>query len=120
MTGRKLVSHDEAEQADGQHTEPCSDCPWSRDALHGWLGDRTVDDWLQAVHGESQIYCHTLLGAQCAGSAIYRANVCKLPRDEGCLRLKADRAAVFASPAEFKTYHQRVRGREVKDDDSNQ
>jgi hypothetical protein len=105
--GRKLVSIDEAKPASGQHTTPCSDCPFARTALPGWLGGMSVDEWLQDVHGESVVECHTLIGAQCAGSAIYRRNVAKRPRDPSTLMLPADRDKVFATPAEFREHHTR-------------
>jgi hypothetical protein len=107
---RKLISSSEAVPAKCQHTSPCSDCPWSREALPGWLGGPSADEWLKRAHGEEVIDCHTLRGAQCAGAAIYRANVCKRTRHPQALRLPADREAVFATPQEFKQYHEQLRG----------
>ena len=101
----KLITADEAKPAKGQHRSPCSDCPWRRDALNGWLGDTTKEEWVQAAHGEAQIDCHTLIPAQCAGAAIYRANVCKTPRDPSYLTLPSNRDKVFASPKEFLEHH---------------
>jgi hypothetical protein len=101
----RLVTGDEAEVATCQHTSPCADCPWSRKSLNGWLGSMTADEWIQAAHGESMIECHTKLGAQCAGSAIYRRNLAKLCRSAEILRLAADREKVFSSPMEFKAHH---------------
>lgn len=88
-----------------QHTRPCSDCPWRREAQPAWLGALSVEDWIQAAHGEAKIDCHIHKGPECAGAAIYRANVCKSLRDTSRLRLPPDRVAVFASPAEFRAYH---------------
>ncbi len=105
MPRRQLISSDQAVPAKRQHTAPCDDCPWSRMALAGWLGPGTVDEWLATAHGDARIDCHTLVGAQCAGGAIYRANVCKLPRDPSQLRLPANRDRVFSSPAEFVQHH---------------
>lgn len=102
---RQLVSSDEAVTATRQHTQPCGDCPWARASLPGWLGPATAQEWLAAAHADGRIDCHTLIGAQCAGSAIYRRNVCKLDRDPAVLRLEADRARVFRSPAEFLAHH---------------
>lgn len=104
---RRLLTDADAVPAKGQHEQPCSDCPWSRQALPGWLGSLSADEWVEAVHGEVRIECHALKGAQCAGSAIYRANVCKRPRDPETLLLKADRSTVFATPQEFREYHGR-------------
>lgn len=105
MKHLKCVSSDEAVPVDGQPTKPCSDCPLARTALPGWLGDGTVDEWIQMLHGETHIDCHTMIGPQCAGAAIYRANVCKTPRDRRLLRLRPDTATVFATPLEFKEHH---------------
>jgi hypothetical protein len=102
---RRLVTYEEATVATKQHHKPCSDCPWARTALAGWLGDMTPQEWLQSAHGENLIECHTLLGAQCAGSAIYRANVCKSPRNPHVIQLPKNTQIVFASPTEFKQHH---------------
>jgi hypothetical protein len=102
---RRIISSDEAKIATVQHEKPCGDCPWTRKAVPGWLGSLSPDEWIEAAHGESTSECHTLLGAQCAGMAIYRANMCKLPRNQSALKLKADRENVFATPKEFLNHH---------------
>ena len=107
MNRRRLISSDDAVQAKCQHTTPCSDCPWARASLPGWLGTMTPDEWIAHAHGEGTAECHALLGAECAGLAIYRANVCKSPRDPDAFRLPADRDAVFASPVQFKLHHEK-------------
>lgn len=105
MKRRQLLTVDDAVPAERQHARPCSDCPWSRRSLPSWLGDLTAEEWLRAAHGEARMECHTLLGAQCAGAATYRANVCKLTHDPTDLRLPVDRESVFTSPREFKAHH---------------
>jgi hypothetical protein len=65
----------------------------------------SAEEWVLAAHGECEVECHTLTGVQCAGIAIYRANVCKTPRDPKILRLPTDREKVFANPTEFRTHH---------------
>ena len=104
---KQLISSAEAVPAQGQHKQPCSDCPWARTALRGWLGGFHVDDWIATAHGDAIIECHALKGAQCAGAAIYRANVCKSPRDPNALRLPPNRETVFGNPAEFTAHHNR-------------
>lgn len=101
----QLVSSEEAVPTDRQHHKPCGDCPWARTALNGWLGMMTPEAWLHEARSESAHDCHTLSGAQCAGLAIYRANVCKSPRDKRVLRLPVDRERVFATPGEFLAHH---------------
>lgn len=111
MTGRRqLITSDEAVEAKGQHKKPCSDCPWARKSLKGWLGSSSADDWLKEAHGDHEIPCHVLKGAQCAGSAIYRRNISKLNVAPGVLRLDADKELVFANPMEFKRHHEGPRG----------
>lgn len=101
----QVTSSDQATKANGQHTKPCGDCPWARAAAPGWLGGTSADEWIRAAHGEARIECHTMKGAQCAGAATYRANVCKRTRDPEDLVLPQDKARVFASRAEFLAHH---------------
>jgi hypothetical protein len=100
----QLKTYHDAIHTERQHKSPCSDCPWSRKALRGWLGNMDADEWIRTAHGDGIIECHTT-DKQCAGGAIYRANVCKVPRDDRALRLKSDRIKVFATPMEFTDYH---------------
>lgn len=104
MKKRKLISFEEAVKAKCQHTKPCSDCPFARDAIPGWLGGGTADDFIAYAHGEVIYDCHAFKGAQCAGMAIYRANVCKKPRQ--AMILPPDRKLVFAMPDEFRKHHE--------------
>jgi hypothetical protein len=57
------------------------------------------------AHGESLIDCHVFEGPQCAGSAIFRSNICKKPRDKSLLVLPANKELVFSSNAEFRDHH---------------
>lgn len=102
---RKLVSSDEAPQSDIQHKRPCLDCPWRRDSLPGWLGGHPARAFIVHAHGDDPYPCHRIRGPECAGMAIYRANVGKISRDEGVLRLPKDRVRVFGSPQEFLIHH---------------
>lgn len=105
---RKLIdSETEGRTSTRQHRTPCSDCPWRRDSLPGWLGALKPDAWIEVAHGESRVDCHVITNQQCAGVAVYRANVCKTPRDAKLLQLPADRAKVFAWSTEFLEHHKR-------------
>ena len=93
-----------------QHTTPCHDCPWRRKAIPGWLGEDEAKDWIERAHGECAVECHTNEGHQCAGMAIYRANVAKSTRYPSLiLELPHDTVSVFASPAEFYAHHDKSR-----------
>lgn len=109
MKAGQLISSAEAVPAKAQHKTPCSDCPWARASLNGWLGGVSIEDWIAEAHADAPIECHVLAGAECAGAAIYRSNVCKTPRFAK-LRLPADRKVVFATPAEFREHHARGPG----------
>lgn len=102
---RQLVTNLTAKPAKGQHKKPCDDCPFARHALNGWLGGLTAERWLQIAHGEGQSECHTMTGVDCAGLAIYRANVVKLPRDPAALVLPADHKLCFSTKQEFLKHH---------------
>jgi len=105
MGKRQCVSSADAVDAKGQHKKPCSDCPWARNSLAGWLGGSTPEEWVAEAHSDNHIDCHTLKGAQCAGAAIYRANVIKSPRNPEVLRLPPDGLRVFRNPNEFVEHH---------------
>lgn len=116
MSGRRLISSDESTARRRQHDYPCSDCPFRRESLPGWLGRLSVRDWLAAAHGEATIECHALhhgVGGRrvgplhCAGAAIYRANVGKRLREPRFV-LPRDEVVCFASPREFEEHHRSV------------
>lgn len=93
-----------------QHTSPCKECPWRRASMPGWLGEQYSPEEFRAIaHSDSRFPCHRTIGKkeelQCAGMAIYRANVIKRPRDPAILILPVDREKVFATPDEFVTHH---------------
>lgn len=104
---RQLISSDEAVDAKHQHTRACSDCPWSRKALNGWLGGVPAESWIRAAHSDTVVDCHVLRGQQCAGIAIYRTNVCKSSQPP-MLKLPKDSVTVFSSPMEFLDHHSRL------------
>lgn len=94
---------------------PCSDCPWRRVSIPGWLGPYDAETWLLIVHSDEPIACHETIvtsasweGAlQCRGAAIFRENTHKSPRDREVVTGPADERRVFASSAEFREHHSR-------------
>ncbi len=105
MAKRRLMASDEAVPAKSQIERPCSDCPLSRGSLNGWLGGGNPEEWGHALHSESRMNCHVLEGAQCAGAAIYRSNICKRMIDKSLLVLPSDHETVFSNRAEFLAHH---------------
>lgn len=105
----RMTTYLEGVVATTQHEIPCHDCPLRKKCIAGWLGeDSDPNTWIEMLHGESRMECHVHLGAQCAGAAIYRRNICKTPRDKSLLKLPADRENVFAGPVDFKNHHGRA------------
>lgn len=91
--------------------------------MRGWLGGNDPAWFTTLAHGDAAYPCHTetdeedlpkvvLDGVtgegphQCAGLAIYRANICKKSRIPEVESLPADRESVFTSPAEFIEHHE--------------
>ena len=100
----------------------CNDCPWWRTSTPGWLGPMTAEEWIELARSDDPIACHQTIKVeegqeagdwnhpmmrQCAGAAIFRANICKSPRSPEVARLPSDREAIFATPAEFLAHHSR-------------
>lgn len=102
-----------------QHRSPCSDCPWARKSLAGWVGALSPMDWIRYAFSDNRIECHTRPQAgivrtwwQCAGAAIFRANICKVPRDPDVMQdLAPDTVRVFATPREFLNHHENGKGK---------
>lgn len=90
-----------------QHTKPCKECPFRRVAPRGWLGNIKADTFMEHAHSESVMDCHLGDGThQCAGAAIYRANVLKRTRHpDKIMELPENKEIVFASPKEFLDHH---------------
>jgi hypothetical protein len=91
-----------------QHTAPCGDCPWARKSIKGWLGPYSVEEWKLIAHRDVIVDCHTRKESkdkhwQCAGMAIYRANVVKRC-DPPLLSLPKNETLVF-SWGEFEAHH---------------
>lgn len=110
MSGKlrsKMLTHEDGAPATTQHKSPCSDCPFRRDSVPGWLADMTPGEYLALAHSDEKVECHVLQTQQCAGLAIYRRNVAKKPRDPEVLILPANQRDVFGNPVEFIAHHQR-------------
>jgi hypothetical protein len=118
-----------------QHKTPCATCPFKRTAWKGFIGGvQTPKEFADLAMSEARMPCHTHLpdgvdygqaqipgtkeynAPQCAGRAIYWANVAKIPRDRSLLKLPRDTATVFSWPPEFIEHHTRG-GEEYANDD---
>jgi len=104
---RRFVSSEDAIRTKTQHRKPCADCPFARTAIPGWIGLRTPEEFTRDAHGEVYLDCHCTTNQQCAGAAIFRANVLKSCRDPRHLVLPKNTKLVFASSQEFQDHHNR-------------
>ncbi len=103
---------------------PCAACPWRRDSKPGGLGSKEpTETFIGQVYGPFYLPCHcgyprdgsdpdwkekALKAPQCAGAAIFRANIGvsrHLP--EQLHRLPADPAKVFETAEEFTAHHKK-------------
>lgn len=111
MGRERMVSSFDAKETTKQHRQPCGDCPFRRDSIPGWLGSH--DDpkwWMRVAHGEGRMECHARKAPNdgswhCAGAAIFRANICKVPKDSSILALPGDTKKVFSWDNEFEAHH---------------
>jgi hypothetical protein len=97
--------------------KPCGECPWRRESIPGWLGPFTAAEWLALTGSDEPVACHTTIEVddewtprtrQCAGAAVYRRNVAKLPRNpEVAVAAERDTETIFATPGEFAAHHDR-------------
>lgn len=111
MTKRKgMTNSDDAVDAKRQHKKPCHDCPMRRNAIPGWLGDATPEQYRSLCHSDAPVMCHAIRYAHCAGVAIYRANVVK----RADFKLPENHEAVFSTPMEFVEWHTDILGSFVK------
>ena len=100
--------------------KPCSDCPFRRKSLPGWLGAYEGPEDFLAVHyhGEIPNPCHLTVNYDdpkwkdkleaalpCAGHAIMFANDCKLPKTWKPTPVEQDHENVFSHPREFIAHH---------------
>ena len=96
--------------------KPCKSCPFSRKVTPGELGGSPASKFIGQVFGPFWLPCHCSPGyegnrsnpkhSQCAGAAIFRANIGRAELLPPQLhKLPADAELVFASAAEFLAHH---------------
>lgn len=101
-----------------QHTTPCGECPFRRTVEPGALGGSEPEVYIGQAQGQFWLPCHMRQDCttdegrrdpsspQCAGAAIYRANIGGVARP--LLELPADPVVAFASAEEFLAHHRRL------------
>lgn len=110
-----------------QHTSPCGECPFNRKVTPNALGGSPPEMYVGQAAGPFFLPCHSthdytdpvarqdLTNSQCAGAAIFRANVGvdrRLPA--ALLHLPKDTQKVFATFEEFYAHHKKISLEEAK------
>lgn len=103
---KKFIIRGQKPPATKQLTKACTDCPLRRDALNGWLGGATPEEYARLCHSDEVVECHVHAGSRCAGLAIYRSNAAKWQPPEH--KLPADRETIFSNRMEFVAHHSRL------------
>jgi hypothetical protein len=105
----------------------CPQCPFRRDITPGYLGGSPVGKYIGQIIGPFILHCHMhyqdkdyksqqekgiklmVTKPQCAGAAIFRANMKITDRMPEVLhRLPEDHKTCFSNPPEFMAHHERI------------
>lgn len=111
---------------------PCSDCPFRRKAVPGWLGHSSPEGFIDCMQRDEPLPCHQTIdyedkhwlskwmaqesGKMCAGALIFMAN--KLQRHP-FKRMDKDPVNVFTNSLEFVRHHREATVHSWNDDDQN-
>lgn len=107
--------------------KPCKDCPFSKTVIPGGLGGSDPSVYIGQGHGPFYLPCHKTCDftdpdwkdniqnqKQCAGAAIYRANIERQQfMPDSLLKLDKDNS-VFESPEELYAHHKEISIEEAK------
>lgn len=98
------------------HKKPCSECPWRRKHVPGWLGGYPAETFTNQVQFNGPpVPCHKTLEdgskgeAMCAGALIMMKNSCKSAQHpdygDALEHIERDTISVFSFPHEFLQHH---------------
>lgn len=115
--------------------KPCSDCPFRRKAMPGWLGAGSPESFIDCMQRDEPLPCHQTIdydnphwlvewmhqknGNACAGSLIFMANKLQRPHTPGFPTMEPDHETVFSNTVEFVRYHREAGVHSWDDDEQN-
>ncbi len=117
--------------------KPCSDCPFRRKAMPGWLGGSAPEGFIDCMQRDEPLPCHQTIdyddphwlvkwmgqggdvGNVCAGSLIFMANKIQRPHDPNFPTMKPDHETVFSNSVEFVRYHREAAVHSWDEDEQN-
>lgn len=85
-------------------TRPCSDCPFRKDSLKGWLGEERMKGILK----QGCFVCHKKKDMQCAGHMLIKGQENDFVQLAGRLKIELElsgRELVFDSQSECIEHH---------------
>lgn len=118
--------------------KPCSDCPFRRKAMPGWLGGSSPEGFIDCMQRDEPLPCHQTVdyddpnwlvkwmkqggdtGNVCAGALIFMANKCQRPHDPNFPTMEPDHGAVFSNSVEFVRFHREAPVHSWDDDEQNE
>jgi len=116
--------------------QPCSDCPFRRKAMPGWLGAGSPESFVDCMNRDEPLPCHQTIdyddpdwlakwsaqenGSMCAGALVFMANKLQRPKAPGFPTLPPDKTNVFANTIEFVRHHREAGTHSWDDDEQNE
>lgn len=113
--------------------KPCSDCPFRRKSMPGWLGAGSPESFIDCMQRDEPLPCHQTIdydnphwlvewmhqknGRMCAGALIFMAN--KLQRHP-FQKMDKDYENVFSNTLEFVRHHRESAVHSWDDDEQNE
>jgi hypothetical protein len=103
--------------------KPCSDCPFRRKSMPGWLGAGSPESFIDCMQRDEPLPCHQTIdydndprwlekwtsqsgtGKMCAGALVFMANKCQRPHTLGFPTMPRDMENVFSNSVEFVRHH---------------
>jgi hypothetical protein len=107
--------------------KPCKDCPYSKTVIPGALGGSDPEVYIGQGHGPFWLPCHKTCDftdpnwkkdtsvQQCAGAAIYRANIDRAFLMPISLQKLEQSDLAFGSPEELYAHHKQISIEEATD-----
>ena len=116
--------------------KPCSDCPFRRKAMPGWLGAGSPESFIDCMQRDEPLPCHQTIdydnphwlvewmhqksGRMCAGALIFMANKLQRPHAKGFPTMPRDVENVFTNSVEFVRHHREAAVRSWDDNDQSE
>jgi hypothetical protein len=122
-----MIDKDKIPEKSKTLKKQCKDCPYSKTVVPGGLGGAKPEVYIGQGHGPFYLPCHKTCDfndpnwkdnvtnpKQCAGAAIYRANIERADIMPKSLLKLPKNNSVFESPEELYSHHAKVSMKEAE------